>query len=159
MKPLLFVAAVMAVLVLLTGAAAAQPKSMYLNNVSTTDSLDRSDTTLTKLYKPAGVQLRMVWVTIRSTVPDTLTIWASQRFPTVPGGLVPDTSEFRVLAYQPERTSSVDTTGQVIFLPIVGQAVYQARFRIYEPLVSWPFRFKTTYKKDGVWYIRIETKE
>lgn len=124
----------------------------------TRDTLDLADTTATTKYLPPLGAASLIFVTIQSTKPDTLRVWTrAKRPPPVYGGPIPDSTDQKTMVYQPERVGTADSL--VILQPIIGSSWYQARFRIYEPIISDPFLFRVAVKKAAVLYITIKTKD
>ena len=123
----------------------------------TQDTLDMTDTTVTTKYLTKN-PLIGVWITLKSLLPDTVRVYARPKYPrAVYDGPVPDSSDMKMMVYQPERIAGADSL--VILQPMIGSAYYQARFRLYEPVITEPFYLKVAVKKDAIMYIKLVAKD
>jgi len=149
-----------ALLILISAVSMAQHSKMQLLAPLTRDTLAVVDTNYTGFYDPFTGDRIPTAITIRvtSTSLDTLIVKERRYF----SKIAPDRSNAGDSAYVPIailRDGAVtDTSGTVIFKPVIGDNTYSASIKLLDPQYENFGLFKKSpvgYKPSTIWYIEI----
>ena len=150
MKRILIIAAL---LLISASVASAQPMRIWLNPPKTSGSLLRATYVETPPFTSLN-PIKGVWVVLTSTTDDTL--YVKMRNKDIYGTAI-DSTYTPAQVYQPEFSSTLDTSGAIFFKPVIDSDLpeprYMARFRIYEMVIADPFKIVGSFlKPDTLWY-------